>query len=174
MNIRTVKSIIRCGYSLYSKDLFVHLSISRVLYNCSAEQNYSAPWSKRPNHKLTPQIGFKQWNVNNSIGSFDHHRYISTSLPYNSQTALKLKSPDHNNGDKRHTKETVKPSAGDKVENQSSNVADKVEDVLQVEEKLTLVARFKKMYKEYWYVLVPVHVVTSCFWFTGFYYLSTR
>lgn len=39
-------------------------------------------------------------------------------------------------------------------------------------EKLGLFARFKKMYKEYWYVLLPVHVVTSCGWLGGFYYLS--
>ncbi|XP_019532425.3 uncharacterized protein C18orf19 homolog A [Aedes albopictus] len=38
--------------------------------------------------------------------------------------------------------------------------------------KLGLFARFKKMYKEYWYVLVPVHCVTSVFWLGGFYYAS--
>ncbi|XP_055524793.1 uncharacterized protein C18orf19 homolog A [Wyeomyia smithii] len=38
--------------------------------------------------------------------------------------------------------------------------------------KLGLFARFKKMYKEYWYVLVPVHCVTSAFWLGGFYYAS--
>lgn len=41
-------------------------------------------------------------------------------------------------------------------------------------EKLGLFARFKKMYKEYWYVLLPVHVVTSAGWLGGFYYLSVR
>uniref|UniRef100_A0A182PN10 DUF1279 domain-containing protein n=1 Tax=Anopheles epiroticus TaxID=199890 RepID=A0A182PN10_9DIPT len=40
-------------------------------------------------------------------------------------------------------------------------------------EKLGLFARFKKMYKEYWYVLVPVHCLTSVMWFGGFYYAST-
>uniref|UniRef100_A0A182M783 DUF1279 domain-containing protein n=1 Tax=Anopheles culicifacies TaxID=139723 RepID=A0A182M783_9DIPT len=40
-------------------------------------------------------------------------------------------------------------------------------------EKLGLFARFKKMYKEYWYVLVPVHCITSVMWFGGFYYAST-
>uniref|UniRef100_A0A1Q3F9F4 Putative conserved plasma membrane protein n=1 Tax=Culex tarsalis TaxID=7177 RepID=A0A1Q3F9F4_CULTA len=39
--------------------------------------------------------------------------------------------------------------------------------------KLGLFARFRKMYKEYWYVLVPVHCVTSVFWFGGFYYAAT-
>ncbi|XP_053658969.1 uncharacterized protein C18orf19 homolog A [Anopheles marshallii] len=42
-----------------------------------------------------------------------------------------------------------------------------------VPEKLGLFARFKKMYKEYWYVLVPVHCLTSVVWFGGFYYAST-
>ncbi|XP_052865812.1 uncharacterized protein C18orf19 homolog A [Anopheles cruzii] len=40
-------------------------------------------------------------------------------------------------------------------------------------EKLGLFARFKKMYKEYWYVLLPVHCITSVMWFGGFYYAST-
>lgn len=42
-----------------------------------------------------------------------------------------------------------------------------------VPEKLGLFARFKKMYKEYWYVLVPVHCITSVVWFGSFYYAST-
>ena len=45
-------------------------------------------------------------------------------------------------------------------------------DVDIVDKKLGLIARFKKMTKEYWYVLIPVHCFTSCFWFGGFYYAS--
>ncbi|XP_026756927.1 uncharacterized protein C18orf19 homolog A [Galleria mellonella] len=33
-----------------------------------------------------------------------------------------------------------------------------------------LFQRFKDMYRDYWYVLVPVHMVTSAVWFGGFYY----
>lgn len=40
--------------------------------------------------------------------------------------------------------------------------------------KLGLFAKFKLMYKKYWYVLIPVHVVTSAGWMFGFYYLSKR
>lgn len=40
--------------------------------------------------------------------------------------------------------------------------------------KLSLLQRFKEMYKKYWYVLVPVHLVTSAAWFAGFYYLAER
>ncbi|ENN77366.1 hypothetical protein HUJ04_002654 [Dendroctonus ponderosae] len=38
--------------------------------------------------------------------------------------------------------------------------------------KLSLFQRFKQMYRDYWYVLLPVHVVTSTAWFGGFYYLA--
>lgn len=41
-------------------------------------------------------------------------------------------------------------------------------------EKLSLFKRYKKMLKEYWYVLLPVHGVTSVFWFGGFYYAAKR
>jgi Protein of unknown function (DUF1279) len=41
-------------------------------------------------------------------------------------------------------------------------------------EKMGLVARFKHMYKQYWYVLLPVHFVTSAAWLGGFYYVSKR
>ena len=29
--------------------------------------------------------------------------------------------------------------------------------------------KFKKMFKDYWYVLIPVHVATSIVWYGGFY-----
>lgn len=41
-------------------------------------------------------------------------------------------------------------------------------------EKLGIVAKFKLMYKQYWYILVPVHLITSTGWLIGFYYLSKR
>lgn len=40
------------------------------------------------------------------------------------------------------------------------------------EKKLSLYQRFKHMYRDYWYVLVPVHLVTSAGWFGCFYYLA--
>lgn len=42
------------------------------------------------------------------------------------------------------------------------------------EKKLTIFQRFKLMYKEYWYVLLPVHVATSACWLGGFYYMAIR
>jgi len=35
--------------------------------------------------------------------------------------------------------------------------------------KVGIIAKFKKMTKDYWYVLFPVHVATSVVWFGGFY-----
>lgn len=44
--------------------------------------------------------------------------------------------------------------------------------IIDVPQKAGIVTRFKLMYKKYWYVLIPVHVVTSIGWVGGFYYLS--
>ncbi|XP_055371096.1 protein FAM210A [Condylostylus longicornis] len=38
--------------------------------------------------------------------------------------------------------------------------------------KISIFAKFKLMYKKYWYVLIPVHLVTSAGWFFSFYLLS--
>ncbi|XP_034141877.1 uncharacterized protein C18orf19 homolog A-like [Drosophila guanche] len=35
-----------------------------------------------------------------------------------------------------------------------------------------LFAAFRHMYKQYWYVLIPVHWVTSAGWLVGFYFLA--
>ncbi|XP_077542071.1 uncharacterized protein C18orf19 homolog B [Haemaphysalis longicornis] len=42
-----------------------------------------------------------------------------------------------------------------------------------VEERLNVFQRYKKMFKEYWYVMLPVHIATSIVWFGSFFYLAT-
>lgn len=42
------------------------------------------------------------------------------------------------------------------------------------EKKPGLVQRFRQMYKDYWYVLLPVHMCTSAIWFGSFYYAVRR
>ncbi|CAH1644774.1 unnamed protein product [Spodoptera littoralis] len=37
--------------------------------------------------------------------------------------------------------------------------------------KVGLIQKFKVMYRDYWYVLIPVHVATSIIWFGSFYYV---
>jgi len=50
--------------------------------------------------------------------------------------------------------------------------SDKPKDVDSDEKKKTgIVAKFKQMFKDYWYVLVPVHVATSIVWFGSFYFM---
>lgn len=56
---------------------------------------------------------------------------------------------------------------GDVKQNKNKPAIKKDDD-----KKLSIFQRFKKMYKEYWYVLVPVHIVTSIGWFGGFYYMA--
>lgn len=178
MNGQTVRKLLRCGYSVYSKDRSFPWMSSRILYNQTTRRDYCASWSMKQQQKntfLSSANGTRHWNV--YCVSVNDLRNLSTSLPHNGQTALKPKSPDHENGKKQSK---AKPITGDKVETRSKidkeadNVVENTETVPQIEEKLTLTAKFKKMYKEYWYVLLPVHVVTSTFWLGGFYYLSTR
>ncbi|KPJ12728.1 Uncharacterized protein C18orf19-like [Papilio machaon] len=38
------------------------------------------------------------------------------------------------------------------------------------EPKKGLVQKFKEMYRDYWYVVLPVHMTTSAVWFGSFYY----
>lgn len=63
------------------------------------------------------------------------------------------------------------------VENKSTETEKEVPASVTAGEEfanLGLIARFKKMYKEYWYVLVPVHLATSAVWLGTFYYASKR
>lgn len=52
--------------------------------------------------------------------------------------------------------------------------ADPPLELLEANLKLGLFARFKKMAKDYWYVLIPVHVATSAVWLGAFFYTSKR
>eukprot|EP00096_Caligus_rogercresseyi_P011508 TRINITY_DN4534_c0_g1_i2.p1 TRINITY_DN4534_c0_g1~~TRINITY_DN4534_c0_g1_i2.p1 ORF type:complete len:170 (+),score=44.85 TRINITY_DN4534_c0_g1_i2:144-653(+) len=49
---------------------------------------------------------------------------------------------------------------------------DSGEPVPAEENAPSLSQRFKEMWKNYWYVLLPVHVSTSIVWFGGFYILA--
>lgn len=55
-----------------------------------------------------------------------------------------------------------------------SKKIDSGDESKEKEKKLSIFKRFKQLYRDYWYVLVPVHLVTSAGWFGGFYYLAKR
>lgn len=106
-------------------------------------------------------------------------RYFSTTNNNKNQTELKSKPQAenirdlHNNKKNESQSEPQEPSA--KVQTQDQKDQDERIGVkTEPEEKLSLTAKFKKMWKDYWYVLLPVHLVTSSIWLGGFYYLSTR
>lgn len=42
------------------------------------------------------------------------------------------------------------------------------------EKNLSLVQKFKLIYKQYWYVLIPVHVATSIVWYGAFFFAAKR
>ncbi|KAG0710632.1 Retrovirus-related Pol polyprotein from transposon RE1 [Chionoecetes opilio] len=44
----------------------------------------------------------------------------------------------------------------------------------KAEEKLSIVQKFKLLYKQYWYVLIPVHIVTSIVWYGSFFIAAKR
>ncbi|KAB7494249.1 C18orf19-like protein B [Armadillidium nasatum] len=51
-------------------------------------------------------------------------------------------------------------------------VGDNSTDKDQNEENLSLFQKLKLMYTRYWYVVIPVHGVTSIFWFGGFFFAA--
>jgi hypothetical protein len=82
-----------------------------------------------------------------------------------------------------HSQSVLNNFAGQKIEKSDDNKennkkTDEIEqqkesnEIVLDDKKLGIVGRFKKMAKEYWYVLIPVHVVTSMCWLGGFYYAS--
>lgn len=62
------------------------------------------------------------------------------------------------------------PDLANKSDTKAAAITDV--DLFGEASNLGLFAKFKLMYKKYWYVLIPVHVVTSAGWLCGFYYLS--
>lgn len=68
------------------------------------------------------------------------------------------------------------PSTATKTDTKSSSTAtvSSSNELFGEAANMGLFAKFKHMYKQYWYVLIPVHVITSIGWFGGFYYLSKR
>lgn len=88
-----------------------------------------------------------------SLSTYQQQNHLRKFI--HGQSALNFKQKEKSNDD-----------AADKSKK------DDLLDVDILDKKLGIIARFKKMTKEYWYVLIPVHCFTSCFWFGGFYYAS--
>lgn len=191
MNGSTVRRFLRHGYLFCMKDPFIQPRTSQILYNYSLKCSYglSKILQSHQHQQFSFVLGsmpFKQWKPHeNSLTSIDH-QYFSTNVPLHGQIVLKPKSPEPNDK-RREPKDKDKTiAAANKIEHQpkptdvKTTSAEKTAAVeqpecdVQSDEKLSLTAKLKKMYKAYWYVLLPVHIFTSTFWFAGFYYMSTR
>ena len=75
-------------------------------------------------------------------------------------------------------KQNSEQSEKERLEKEAQDNAEDVEEVAksfdQELAELNLYQRYKKLFKEYWYVLVPVHGVLSIVWFGSLILLSKR
>ncbi|XP_067637239.1 protein FAM210A [Eurosta solidaginis] len=115
------------------------------------------------------QTAFAQQRQRMQLNVLGNVRVRSSLLNTHNTTPCVLLTPFVSS---RHSFSTKKsPDLAGKTDTKSSPVlAD--EDIFGEASNLGLFAKFKLMYKKYWYVLIPVHVVTSIGWFGGFYYMS--
>lgn len=65
-------------------------------------------------------------------------------------------------------------NSNSEINKSSDSGTDETTEKEDDQKKLTLFQKFKAMYRDYWYVLVPVHCLTSVFWFGGFYFAAER
>lgn len=103
-------------------------------------------------HSLTKPV---KWNIrkNNTV------RFLGSGVCYQNYYHVPLFETTHIDlFSKPVRKCSTKPNATDNPP-QENEV-----------KKEGLVQRLKQMYKDYWYVALPVHMATSCVWFGCFYY----
>ncbi|XP_070505950.1 uncharacterized protein C18orf19 homolog A [Chironomus tepperi] len=102
----------------------------------------------------------------------DYRNYLQ-SKSFHSHSILYLNNSNFA-GQKVNRNSDVKSTLNDEKNEDPKSVDTQTESTKNAndEKPLTLYAKFKKMAKEYWYVLIPVHAFTSVFWIGGFYYAS--
>ncbi|XP_017146122.1 uncharacterized protein C18orf19 homolog A [Drosophila miranda] len=123
-------------------------------------------------HSLTTKsntrclFGGSNWSVRNRDLAPPHctttpaTRYLQSPCLFTRSRSLGHKS----------TQPTPAPVATNKTNSNASSTT--ATDLFGDAASKGLFAKFRHMYKQYWYVLIPVHCVTSIGWFGGFYYLS--
>ncbi|XP_047498704.1 uncharacterized protein C18orf19 homolog B-like isoform X1 [Penaeus chinensis] len=111
---------------------------------------YQAPLSPTG---LTPM---PLWDLPDATFKKCHVRLYSTKPPSSPSTPT-----DENHNESKSTKLRIEEEG--RTEKRAYIIEEKKE------EKLSLVQKFKLMYKQYWYVLIPVHVVTSLVWYGSFF-----
>ncbi|XP_030378046.1 uncharacterized protein C18orf19 homolog A [Scaptodrosophila lebanonensis] len=108
-------------------------------------------------------VGLLGRNNNNNYDKGNKRDAFMLALQQQQQLVIKCRN---------YARLSTKSSAhcANKTDAKSSSTA--AADLFGESANMGLFAKFKHMYKQYWYVLIPVHVLTSVGWFGGFYYLS--
>lgn len=92
-----------------------------------------------------------------------NHRWVSTSAFYKSAHLPKPQSPE----EEAQTRSTSQV--------QSSDAQPGAPDVDPLQDKsIGLFQRFKRTFKQYGKVMIPVHLLTSSVWFGTFYYAAMK
>ncbi|KAK4327229.1 hypothetical protein Pmani_002285 [Petrolisthes manimaculis] len=107
--------------------------------------------SLRPQMTALPLLAYPETTVN-----MCHVRLYSTKPPTSESVPHDEDCNRIKAAEMGKEKETAGKEAGQMVDKNT-------------EKKLSLVQKFKLMYKQYWYVLIPVHVVTSIVWYGSFF-----
>lgn len=97
------------------------------------------------------------WAFPDNIYKECHVRLYSTKPPNVPLTPL----------DENHNEAKTAASSTESVGKTKAQVGSVIEE--DRKEKISLVKKFKLMYKQYWYVLIPVHIVTSIVWYGSFF-----
>ncbi|XP_042879219.1 protein FAM210A-like isoform X2 [Penaeus japonicus] len=131
----------------YSTSQYPHPFTIAAMTGSSA---YQAPLSSTG---LTPM---PLWDLPDTTFKKCHVRLYSTKPPSSPSTQT-----DENHNESKSAKVRIEEEERTEIKVKTGEE--------KKEEKLSLVQKFKLMYKQYWYVLIPVHVVTSIVWYGSFF-----
>lgn len=101
------------------------------------------------------------------------HASAVLCVPKERETLDKASSPPEDMHLKASKKETLTTSAGNLTQGDPTEPHSEELDPLQ-DKSISLVQRFKKTFKQYGKVMIPVHLVTSSLWFGAFYYAALK
>lgn len=176
MNGRVVRNLLKCvTFSNTHKSIVRSSQISwipqtnRALYSI---------WSVHNDHRYRCNNflpAHRKYFANGLVGS--QYRTISTTIAQYGQSKPQLRpnAPDNRKHIATQRKGSVDKTEETSPEEQTSKIEEKpIQSTAADNEPTTLTQRFKQMYKDYWYILLPVHMSLSCLWMGSLYYLSSR
>ncbi|KAJ6662217.1 hypothetical protein lerEdw1_012684 [Lerista edwardsae] len=101
------------------------------------------------------------------------HASAAVCVSKEGESLGKAFSPPEDAHLKAHKKETLTTSTGNLAQGAPVEPHSEELDPLQ-DKSISLVQRFKKTFKQYGKVMIPVHLLTSSLWFGAFYYAALK